>query len=117
MVIRRVDSQPQKSFSIFVDDLPGLADREWLRSLFVQFGEVTDIYISTKARRSKSSPFAFVRFKLEDDASRAIVEMDGKQFEGYKLSLSVAKAWPRKEAVSNLAGGSHKQSLWNLDAG
>ena len=34
----------QESYSIFVDDLLGLADKEWFLNLFVQFSVVTDIY-------------------------------------------------------------------------
>ena len=49
----------QESYSIFVDDLPGLADKEWFLNLLSSLVWLRT-YISSKVRRSKSCPFAFV---------------------------------------------------------
>ena len=50
------------SFTVFVDNLPKDMSKGWLWQIFQFEGEVVDIFMSWKKRKSSTSPFAFVRF-------------------------------------------------------
>ncbi|KAK1383543.1 putative RNA-binding protein 46 [Heracleum sosnowskyi] len=77
----------------FIRNLPGGADENFLKKLFVPFGQVEKVIISTKTR----SPVGFVHFAQRSELDDAIREMNGKTVQGpnggppVKLSIEVAR--------------------------
>ncbi|OMO78225.1 hypothetical protein CCACVL1_14567 [Corchorus capsularis] len=62
------------------------------------FGRVMDVYIPKSARfGSRGSGFAFIRYKLEKDAFRAIEEGSGLIIGGGKIVVSLAKESRRED--------------------
>ncbi|KAL8124668.1 uncharacterized protein LOC141718492 [Apium graveolens] len=77
----------------FIRNLPGGADENFLKKLFVPFGQVEKVIISNKTR----SPVGFVYFAQRSELDDAIREMNGKTVQGpnggpsVKLSIEVAR--------------------------
>eukprot|EP00933_Yihiella_yeosuensis_P026056 TRINITY_DN20222_c1_g3_i1.p2 TRINITY_DN20222_c1_g3~~TRINITY_DN20222_c1_g3_i1.p2 ORF type:complete len:173 (-),score=23.89 TRINITY_DN20222_c1_g3_i1:138-656(-) len=84
-----------------------------LRSKFEKFGEIGDIFVPRERYSDRPRPFAFVRFKNEDDADEAIKEMQGTRMDGCTLNVSKAnksreearEATNRKQNRSRSRGG------------
>ncbi|AHB40472.1 RNA-binding protein [candidate division WWE3 bacterium RIFOXYC2_FULL_42_13] len=76
---------------IYVGNLPYTTNDQDLAQAFSQFGTVvSSAVIKDKATR-RSKGFGFVEFESEEKAQEAISGMDGKDFEGRTLKVSMAK--------------------------
>lgn len=76
---------------IYVGNLPYQTNDEDLGQAFSQFGTVvSSAVIKDKATR-RSKGFGFVEFENDEAAEAAIAGMDGKDFEGRTLKVSIAK--------------------------
>ncbi|GIW60416.1 MAG: RNA-binding protein [Patescibacteria group bacterium] len=76
---------------IYVGNLPYSTNDQDLAQAFSQFGSVvSSAVIKDKATR-RSKGFGFVEFESEEVAQAAISGMDGKDFEGRTLKVSMAK--------------------------
>eukprot|EP00871_Galdieria_phlegrea_P003788 jgi/Galph1/440/GphlegSOOS_G5279.1 len=62
-----------------------------LTPLFDKYGEVVDCYIPRNRRNGNSRGFAFVRFRKEEDARKAMEQMDGKEIDGRQITVQFAK--------------------------
>lgn len=66
-------------------------DDEGLRMAFEQFGEVEDARVITDRETGRSRGFGFVTFVNDDDAQKAIEEMDGKELDGRVIKVNEAR--------------------------
>lgn len=82
---------------LFIGNVAFETKIETLVELFSQFGEITDSY------KPLGKGFAFITFKDEASAQRAIEEMNGKEVEGRQLVVNVAR--PREERPMGGRGG------------
>jgi arginine/serine-rich splicing factor 2 len=62
-----------------------------LTAMFDKYGEIVDCYIPRNRRNGYSRGFAFVRFRKEEDARKAMEEMDGKELDGRSITVQFAK--------------------------
>jgi proline- and glutamine-rich splicing factor len=69
---------------LFVANLPQNVSEESLRSLFGEFGQISDIYIG------KGNQFAFIKMDTKHNAELAKQQLDGKPFEGRTLRVRLA---------------------------
>ncbi|MED6128026.1 hypothetical protein PIB30_093660 [Stylosanthes scabra] len=60
---KEVKELEDRTFSVFVDNLPVDTTKEWLWKVFSSTGKVEDVYLSGKTRRSNPLRFVFVRYK------------------------------------------------------
>src|SRR3990167_1238805 len=76
---------------LYVGNLPFSVDNDKLKEIFSAFGEVEEatIIIDKFSRRSKG--FGFVTFVNDEDADKALAEMNSKDVEGRQLKVSEAK--------------------------
>ena len=79
------------AYTVFVDNLPTSMTRDWLWQLFQYEGEVVDVFMSRKQRKSSTQPFAFVRFSQLKGAQKAIDSMHGLEVRGSILSVKMAE--------------------------
>lgn len=79
---------------LFIGGLPWSVTNDTLRELFSQYGEITEAIIITDRDSGRSKGFGFVTFANEADAQKAL-EMDGKEVEGRKIIVNIAK--PRED--------------------
>jgi RNA recognition motif-containing protein len=76
---------------IYVGNLPFSVSEKDLQEAFSKFGEVSEVSLIADKFSGRSKGFGFVTFANDDDAKKAIEEMDGKDFQGRNLKLSEAK--------------------------
>lgn len=75
---------------LYVGNLSYDTTEQGLSDLFSQFGELESVRIITDPGTGRSKGFAFVEFKNEADAKKAL-ELDGQEFDGRQIKVSEAK--------------------------
>lgn len=93
--------------NIFVSNINYRTLEESLFDLFASYGDVTSARIITDRETGRSRGFGFV--EMADDAAgqNAINELDGKEFEGKELRVSVAR--PREQRNNSFG---HRQNRY-----
>ncbi len=76
---------------VYVGNLPFSIDDEGLRKAFETYGEIEEISVIKDKFSGRSKGFGFVTFKNDDDAKKAIEEMNDKEVEGRALKVNEAK--------------------------
>jgi RNA recognition motif-containing protein len=71
--------------------------------LFRQVGNVTSCNLVMDKYTNKSRGFAFVDMGSQDEANKAVAELNGKDFQGRKLVVNEAR--PREERPRGEFGG------------
>jgi RNA recognition motif-containing protein len=88
---------------LYVGNLSFDSSESDLRTLFGQFGSVKSCDIIMDRYTNKSRGFAFVDMGTQDEANKAIAELNGKDFHGRALTVNEAK--PREDRPSGGFGG------------
>jgi len=81
---------------IFVGSLPFRLSEDELRGYFESFGEVTSARIITDKFSGKSKGFGFVEMNNDEEAQKAIKELNGATLENREMVVNEAR--PRTEA-------------------
>ena len=89
--------------NLFVGNLSFHTTENELRSLFEPFGQITRVHIATDRETGRSRGFAFVEMSNDEEASRAMAALDGKEFEGRAIKVNEAR--PRSEGSGLRSGG------------
>jgi len=76
---------------IYVGNLPFTVDSEKLKELFASFGDIEEAVVISDKFSGRSKGFGFVTFSKEEDAKKAIKEMNDKEVEGRNLKVNEAK--------------------------
>ncbi len=79
---------------LFVGGLPYTVDNNKLNEMFAAFGQVISASVITDKFTNQSKGFGFVEMD-EMAAQKAIKALDGTDYEGRRLGVSIAK--PREE--------------------
>lgn len=87
------------SQKLYVGGIPYNSSEEDVKSHFAAAGEVVSATIITDRYTGRSRGFGFVEMGNEDDAKKAIEMFDGKELEGRKLTVNIAR--PREERGGN----------------
>ncbi len=74
-----------------------------LRDMFSAFGSVTSCNLIMDRMTDRSRGFAFVELSSEEEAEKAIAEMNGKDVGGRALTVNEAK--PREDRPRGGGGG------------
>ena len=84
--------------NIYLGNLSYSATEASIKELFEGFGQVTTAKIVTDKFTGSSRGFGFVEMPNDNEAQKAIDELNGKDFEGRKIVVNESR--PR-EATSN----------------
>lgn len=76
---------------LYVGNIPYSAGEDDLRALFGKMGAVESISIPTDMATGRPRGFAFVEMSAEDDAARAITELNQTDFQGRRLTVNEAR--------------------------
>lgn len=76
---------------LFVAQLSFDTTNDSLQTLFSNYGKVLSAQVITDRDSNRSKGFGFVEFESDADAQTAIKELDGKEFEGRSIVVSVAR--------------------------
>ena len=79
---------------IYVGNMPFSMDESQLRGLFEEFGEVVSANVITDRETGRPRGFAFVEMP-DDDARKAIEELNEREVDGRKLNVNEAR--PRED--------------------
>ncbi len=85
---------------LYVGNLPFTVDSEKLKKLFASFGDIEEATVISDRFSGRPKGFGFVTFSKDEDAKKAIKEMNDKEVEGRNLKVSEAKPMeerPRRE--------------------
>jgi len=77
---------------LYVGNLPYRASEDELKQIFAQAGTVVSVRIVTDANTGRSKGFGFIEMESEEQARKAIEQLNGSDFQG--RSLRVAEARP-----------------------
>lgn len=90
--------------NIYVSHLSWGTSSEGLGNLFAQFGEVASANVITDRETGRSRGFGFVEMPDDDQARKAMEQLNGASFEGQTITVNEAR--PREERPSGSFGGS-----------
>ncbi len=86
---------------LYVGNIPFSAGEDELRELFAKFGEVESVHVVTDRATGRPRGFAFVEMVNEDDAQKAIGDLNQTDFQGRRLAVNEA----RPRAPRPMGGG------------
>jgi RNA recognition motif-containing protein len=89
---------------LYVGNLPWSATEDDIRELFATVGEVQSANLILDRETKRSRGFAFVEMSQED-AERAISQLNGKDFQGRDLRINEAQEKPRRSGGGGGGGG------------
>ncbi len=94
---------------VYVGNLPWSVDGNKLKEMFSEFGEISEATVITDKFSGRSKGFGFVTFNSDEDANKAISEMNGKEIEGRELKVNEAKPMePREDRPRRSFGGGNR---------
>jgi len=76
---------------LYVGNLPYSVTDEQLGEMFAQFGQVSSAVVIKFRDTGRSKGFGFVEFDKDEDADKAVEEMNGKDVEGRNLVVNEAR--------------------------
>ncbi len=84
------NSQGRSDVKLYVGNLSFDTTEDSVRSIFGEFGEVTDCFLPSDRETGKPRGFAFVTMKAAD-AEKACVKMNGAEIDGRNLKVNEAQ--------------------------
>jgi small subunit ribosomal protein S18 len=87
---------------LFISNLDFEFNNDQLRELFASVGSVLSAVIATDRETRRSKGFAFVEMEGDDDATKAIEELNNKMVNGRPMKVVMDRG---KNADSSFAGG------------
>lgn len=99
--------------NIFIAGLSYQISDADLRELFEEYGEVSSARIITDRDTHRSKGYGFVEMGDETEGQHAIDELNGAEYDGRTLSVSVAR--PRPEGDRSQQRNRNNRSYGNRD--
>ena len=81
--------------NIYVGNLPYSVDRDELRGIFEQYGEVSAARVVSDRETGRSKGFGFVEMPDNEQARQAVEALNGQEVDGRKIVVNEAR--PREE--------------------
>ena len=85
--------------NIYVGNLDFKVDERDMEGVFNEYGTVSSAKVIMDKFTGRSKGFGFVEMENQDEADKAIQELDGATFENRKITVNEAK--PRRKSYSN----------------
>ena len=99
---------------LYVGNIPFSAGEEELRDLFAKIGEIESVHVVTDRATGRPRGFAFVEMVNDEDAAKAISDLDQTEFQGRQLAVNEARPRaPRPGPNENGGfGGGRREPRW-----
>lgn len=81
---------------LFVGNLSWDTNDDSLNQFFAQVGKVVEAKVIVDRNSGRSRGFGFVTMETEEEAEKAIAELNDKELDGRNIKVSIAKP-PRKD--------------------
>ncbi|CAI7672826.1 hypothetical protein N7533_001915 [Penicillium manginii] len=82
---------------LFVGGLAWATTDDSLREGFSQFGQVVEAIVIKDRETQRSRGFGFVKFASDEEATVALEQMNGQEFEGRTLRIDKASERPPQQ--------------------
>ena len=86
--------------NIFVANINFKTRKEDLEQAFAAFGQVTSVKIVRDRETGRSKGFGFVEMPNDDEAARALQEMNDRELDGRQLVVKPANARPSSDQAA-----------------
>lgn len=96
---------------LYVGNLPYSVDSAKLKEMFAEFGEVTEAMVIADKFSGRSKGFGFVTLANDEEAQKAITEMNGKQIEGREIKVNEAKPMDPDSRPPRRSFGGNRRSF------
>lgn len=107
--------------NIFVGNMSFQTTESDLRTLFEPFGQITRIHVVTDRETGQPRGFAFVEMAKEEEAAKAMADLNGKEVAGRALRVNEATPkpdrGPRGGSGFGRSGGGNKKGRGTRDRG
>jgi cold-inducible RNA-binding protein len=98
---------------LYVGNLPYETGEQDLQELFGQAGTVESVNVMRDMATGRARGFAFVEMSTEEDAQKAITELNDRQFNGRNLTVNEARPKPvRSGGFGGNGGGRRREPRW-----
>ena len=91
--------------NLFVGNLSFQTTESDLRTLFQPFGQVGRVHVVMDRETGRARGIAFVEMPNDEEAKRAMAELDGKETAGRKLKVNEARPKERTPSIGRDHGG------------
>ena len=82
---------------LFVGSLPFATTSDQLREIFAKVGQVVEANVVTDKMSGRSRGFGFVGMASDEDAKKAISQLNGSEIDGRKIFVSEARPQAPRE--------------------
>lgn len=98
--------------NLYVSNLSFQVNDDDLMNLFTPYGQVTSAKVIKDRETGRSRGFGFVEMPADEDAKKAIKELEGKPINGRALSVSVTR--PKSDSGNSFSGnrGGGRNNRW-----
>ena len=86
---------------LFIGSLAWATTDDSLREFFAQVGEVVSANVIVDRETNRSKGFGFVEMSSDEDAKKAVDQLNGKDLDGRPIVVSEAR--PREERPRNFS--------------
>ena len=90
--------------NLFVGNMSFNTTEVELRSFFEPYGEITRIQVMTDRDTGRARGFGFVELADDEEAAKAITELNGKELDGRALNVNEAKPKPERSGPRDGGG-------------
>ncbi len=90
---------------LYVGQVPFSTTDEELKEAFAPFGAVESCKIIIDRATNRSKGFGFVEMATEEDAKKAIAEMNGREFQGRNMVVTEARPPEERKPFQGRSGG------------
>jgi RNA recognition motif-containing protein len=91
--------------NIFVSNLSFQVQDQDLLEIFAEYGEVSSAKVITDKFSGRSRGFGFVEMPSDEDAKKAIAELDQAEVDGRTISVAEAKPREQRPERKSFGGG------------
>lgn len=88
---------------LYVGNLPFSATEASLTDMFSKVGSVDSVNLITDRDTGRSKGFGFVEMSSDEEAKKAIAELNGKELDGRALTVNEAR--PKEPRSGGFGGG------------
>ncbi len=91
--------------NLYIGNMSFQTTESELRSIFEPYGEITRIQVMTDRDTGQARGFAFVELADDEQAAKAITELNGKELDGRALNVNEARPKPERSGPRGGGGG------------
>src|SRR5215471_15660970 len=95
---------------LYVGNLPYDVGEADLQALFAQAGSVESVTVMRDQMTGRARGFAFVEMSTDEDAQKAINDLNAKPFGGRNLTVNEARPKAARNGGGGYGGGSRRRS-------